>query len=89
MNEDRIIEKLIDHDGRLERIETKMDGLMTSEQYVNGHDKIMTILLRLDEERIFTVEWIKKIEQEVEDQKKKTNQHEELLNRMKLHLKIA
>ncbi len=28
----------------------------------NGQDQIMSILKRLDEERIFTLEWVKRIE---------------------------
>lgn len=85
----KIVTKLIEHDDRLERMETKMDGFLTKEEYMNGQDKIMAILLRLDEERIFTMEWVKKIEREVEEQKIKTDEHEEVLNRIKTRLQIA
>lgn len=41
----------------------------------NRHDEMITILRRLDQERIFTVEWIRRIESDV--------------TMMKKHLKLA
>lgn len=56
--------------GELEgRIIAKMDSMMTI------MDGMSTILQRLDQERVFTVEWIRRVESDV--------------NRIKAHLKLA
>lgn len=63
--EDKIIQKLIEMD-------KKMDGLATNERIdkLEGRildilDKQGVILQRLDQERLFTIEWIKRIEADV------------------------
>ena len=45
-------------------------------------DKQLVILQRLDQERVFTQEWIRRIEEEVKT-------HSQELSRVKLQLKIA
>ena len=40
------------------------------EEMVSGQEKMITILTRLDQERIFTTEWIKRIETDVDKNKK-------------------
>jgi len=49
---------------------------------MNGQDQMIKILTRLDDERIFTVEWVKKIEREVEEQKAE-------IQKIKLRLQVA
>lgn len=68
MNEDKIIQKLIEQDDKFEQVKDEM-GRMHSENLAN-QDKMLTILERLDQERLFTVEWIRRIEKEVEDHSK-------------------
>ncbi len=73
MNEGKIFNKLLDHDikfiehdERLDRLEGKVDGL--TDQFgimQTTMDKAMVILHRLDHERIFTTEWIHRVETDV------------------------
>lgn len=42
-------------------------------------DKAMTILERLDQERLFTAEWIKRVESQVKKHEKEINQLKENL----------
>lgn len=68
----RIETRLIEHGERFDKIEERLNKTVTREEYITGHEEIMTILKRLDEERIFTTEWIKRIEIKV-------NRHEKAL----------
>ncbi|OGY41764.1 MAG: hypothetical protein A2Y82_02710 [Candidatus Buchananbacteria bacterium RBG_13_36_9] len=80
MPEDKIIQKLLEHDDRFEKLEGKMD-----ENFRKVNDtleSIVTIVQRLDQERIFTAEWVKRIEKEVED-------HTKEIKDMKLKLNIT
>ncbi len=78
--EDKIIKKLIEHDERFDEIEEKM---MTEFGKVNKTlDGIVNIVERLDQERIFTNKWIKRIEAEVV-------QHSKDIKKIKQKLKIA
>jgi hypothetical protein len=66
MQEDKIIQKLLEHDDRFDRLEkqvTTKDDLKEIKDTLEG---IATIVQRLDQERIFTAEWVKRIENEVE-----------------------
>lgn len=80
MNEDKIIDKLFEHDNRFDKVGNKIDN-MTMEIF-RRQDEIITILRRLDQERIFTASWIQRIEKEVED-------HTREISRIKTELKIG
>jgi hypothetical protein len=79
MDEDKIIKKLIDHDARFDRIEERLDGFVTKTDFNNRSDQMMVILKRLDQERVFTSEWIKRIESEVAQHTKEIGQLKENL----------
>lgn len=64
--QDKIIEKLVE-------IDSKLDSVVTSRQFGEFQDEVRTnfdhqseILRRLDQERLFTVEHIRRIEADVE-----------------------
>ena len=82
-------EKLINHDGQLERIiinqvkheerldsiDEKLKKLDRFDEVLAGQDKMISILDRVDQERVFTNEAIKRLEKDVA--------------RIKLHLHLA
>jgi DNA repair exonuclease SbcCD ATPase subunit len=82
MDEGKILQKLVEHDGRFERIEYRLDQFATKREFNDRLDEMMVILKRLDQERVFTSEWIKRIESEVE-------QHTKDLSKLKEHLGIS
>ncbi|MBX4204970.1 MAG: hypothetical protein KW788_02130 [Candidatus Doudnabacteria bacterium] len=82
MDEDKAIKKLIDHDSHFDKIENRLDEMVTKSEFNTRLDEMMVILKRLDQERVFTTEWIKRIESEVE-------QHTKDLGKLKEHLGIA
>ena len=48
MNEDKIIQKLLEHDGKLERIEKKVQKVDMFDDVLKGQDKIIQLLTRID-----------------------------------------
>lgn len=89
MNEDKIILKLLEHDERLERVEGKIDKMLTRDEFTKTSDQMMVILKRLDEERIFTYSWIRRVEEEVGAMKMTADRHERDLQRVKKELHIV
>ena len=65
MNEDKIIQKLIEIDAKLDNVVVKDDLDSFKKEYFNGQDQVLAILKRLDEERTFTIEWVRRIETDV------------------------
>lgn len=66
---DTIAKTLINHDNRLEIIEetmvTKKEFGDFRNETTDKMDEMITILKRLDQERIFTHEWVKRLEDDV------------------------
>ena len=75
MDEDRIINKLIVIEERLNSFATKSDLENLENRLMTHLDQQSVISKRLDEERHFTVEWVRRIEADVD--------------RIKTHLQIA
>ena len=50
---------------RLESLESKVDSLVTQDQFNTTMDEVLTIVRRLDQERVFTIEWVRRIEADV------------------------
>ncbi len=72
---DKILSVVLDNQAKLEAMASKVD-LTSLENRINTQlDQQSTILIRLDEERHFTAEWVRRIEADVE--------------RIKTHLQIA
>ena len=66
MSEGKIIKKLLEHDDKLAAIEERLDNMVTREEYLRGHDEIMVILKRVDEERLVTHYTLQKLTEMVE-----------------------
>ena len=56
---DRITSKLIEHDHRFEEILTKAGFYKFKNEIMTGMDKMLALLTRIDQERIFTNEAIR------------------------------
>ncbi|MCL5666426.1 MAG: hypothetical protein M1383_01505 [Patescibacteria group bacterium] len=66
MDENKVLQKLIEHDEQLADIKERMATKDDIREIRQVMDKAMTILERLDQERVFTVEWIRRIEGDVD-----------------------
>lgn len=81
---DTIERKLQEHDGRFDRLEAKLDSGLGSlrNDILTKLDQQMVKITRIDQERIFTNEAIKRLEKEV-------TQHSREINKIKKVLKIS
>lgn len=77
MNEEKIIKKLFEHDDRFEKLEKEIGDFRR--ETLDGQEQMITILKRLDQERIFTAEWIRRIEADVETNKMEVIKIKQLL----------
>ncbi len=66
VNQDKIIKKLLEHEEKMDTFVTKQEFGAFREEMLRGQDKMVAILERLDDERVFTNKWIKDIEDKVE-----------------------
>jgi hypothetical protein len=69
MNEDKIIQHIVElkldiNDIKEDVFEIKQK-FVTRDEFLSLMDKHMAILQRLDQERIFTTEWVRRIEADV------------------------
>jgi hypothetical protein len=63
MNETKLFGTIIDHENRIETLETNWARIMTKEDFYAAFDKIMVILNRLDQEHMITNHRLDRIEQ--------------------------
>ena len=62
---DRVITKLVEHDGEFEKIKDTMTSKDVVSEILRGQDKMIQILLRVDQERVFTNEKIRQLDADV------------------------
>ena len=67
--EDKIIEKLVEMDQKIDSIKIELSTKPSREEILTEFDRQGVILQRLDQERLFTLERIKRIETDVEQMK--------------------
>lgn len=63
----QIIERIDSLHTRVDKIESTM---LTRNEFNTTMDEVLTIARRLDQERVFTLEWVRRIEADVERVKK-------------------
>jgi len=68
MPSDVILEKVSGIEKQLNAFETDFHGFR--DQVLTGQDEMLTVLKRLDEERVFTARWVERIEKNVEQHDK-------------------
>jgi len=78
MHEDKIIQKLFEHDKRFDLVAEQMTALKN--EVLTRQDETLTILRRLDQERIFTTSWVSRIEKEVEEHRTEITRMKKVLN---------
>jgi hypothetical protein len=67
---DRVILQVIKNSEAINKMVTRDEFNEFRNEVLSGQDKMMTILIRLDQERIFTNEWIRRIEAQGEQNKR-------------------
>ncbi len=62
MNEDKVLQKVIEIEEEVSAIKEKVGDFLTPDEFNAKMDKALTILNRLDNERIVVVERVKNVE---------------------------
>lgn len=73
-----IIKKLLEHDEQFVEIEQKLDSRF--DNVLTAIDKVLVIVQRLDQERVFTFAAIKRIQEQVDKNQKEIIQIKKVLN---------
>ncbi|HLD60917.1 MAG TPA: hypothetical protein VJA27_02175 [Patescibacteria group bacterium] len=82
VGQDRLFQEVMEHKVKMENFVTKDEFHRFREEMLSGQDAMITILKRLDEERVFTQKWVKEVEEKVETALKD-------IQHMKIQLHIA
>lgn len=85
----RHTEKFLEHDEQLEFIKENMATKEEMGEIKISLDKVLEIATRLDEERLATYQWIKRIETGVEQHGKELEKQKAEIKKIKLKLKVA
>ncbi|MFH1188146.1 MAG: hypothetical protein V1688_04810 [bacterium] len=85
----RVIDKLLDHDDKLDWLKENMVTKEEFRKFLDSQDKVTTMLERLDQERIFTNRNVGRHEEKIEFYDIKIEQHETDIRRIKGVLKLA
>lgn len=80
MNEDKIIEKLLEHDQEFVIIGKKIDDGFNGTNDIL--EQVVTIVKKIEEDHTFSVEWLKRLQDQVERQDRE-------IIRIKQELKLA
>lgn len=78
---DKIIQKLIEQDEKIKDLVTNMQFRDFADKMMGTLEDMATRVKRIDEDRILTYQWIKRIEEKVE-------MHDEMLSKIKIHLNV-
>ncbi|KKS34025.1 MAG: hypothetical protein UU95_C0018G0001 [Parcubacteria group bacterium GW2011_GWC2_42_12] len=82
MNEDKIINKLLEHDEELRKIRENMLTREDGRKLFDILEDMATRVKRIDEDRVLTHQWVKRIEDKVES-------HDKMIDKIKMQLKIV
>jgi len=82
MNEDRVIEKLLEHDGRFDKMVTKEEFGEFKEEFRDGQDKVVKMLTNIQAEQATTTSALMRHDGRID-------MLEEDVKKIKLELKMA
>lgn len=82
MDENRVTQKLIEHDERLYVVEQRMDSLLTRDAFLSVMDKMTAGFNRLNQEYLSIVGWLERLDVRLE-------KVEGRLERVEQHLQIS
>jgi len=82
MNEEKIIQTLLDHEERLERIEQNMLTKDEGRKMLDLLEGLTTTCTKIHEDHLFAVEWLQRTQSQVD-------RHEQDINKIKVQFKVA
>lgn len=88
-SQQNIVQKLVEHDDRLDRIEQTMATKDDINRLTGSIENLTTVVKQVREDQLFIIEWIKRLQSQIDDQQKVINQQAEEIRKIKLHLQLA
>lgn len=82
MNEEKVIQKIITIEEKVTAIQETMITRVDHEKHTVLLENIVTIVKKIQEDHVFAVEWLKRLQARVDQQ-------DEEIRRIKLQLKMA
>ena len=86
---DQIYQKLVEYGEKFEQTVTKTEFQVFRQEQLSANEEMITILKRLDEERCATIEWIRRLEGDSNDLKKKNQEHDVSIQKIKEELHLS
>jgi chromosome segregation ATPase len=84
---DKITDTLLDHSGQFKVLAGDINHF--KQEILQGQDNIITILKRLDEDRVFTAQGLRRLDDEVSEHKVIIREHDVILGKVKTELNIV
>ena len=85
--EDRIFKKLLEHDEQFAWIRENMVTKEDFRRVMDGQDKMVTILRKLDQESAFTKGWLRRVDERGEVHEVRLNEHDLEIRKIKDKIK--
>lgn len=89
MNEDKIIEKLLEHDEQLREIRETMFTKAEGERILQAIDNLTLMVKKIHEDHVFALEWVKRLQDKVDQQEALLQSQEEEIRKIKMKLQVA
>ena len=92
MNEDKVIQKLLEHDDLFDLLGQKLEGTMTKEdgrEMKATLEQVVTIAKKIQDDHFFTIELYRRLQAEVDSQKDELHKQDKEIRKIKIQLKMA
>ena len=89
MNEDKIIQKLIEHDEQLKDIRASISTKDDIRELKLLIEEVVVITKKIREDHIFALEWLKRLQDKVDEQDKALRQQHDEIRKIKTQLQMA
>jgi len=89
MDEERVIQKIGELDQRVGNVENKMLTKEDGDRIMTTLDGIVKIVTKIDQENQFGTEWLKRLQDEVDDQKEVIQKQQSEIEKIKEKVGIA
>ena len=76
---DKILDILFELKDDMKEVKERLGGMVTRDEFLIHADQVMVILKRLDQERVFTNETIKRLQKQIDLQQKDINHLKRIL----------
>ena len=89
MDEAKIVQSIVELKDDVQVIKDEMMTQKDKRELMTAIANLTSIVEKIRDDQVFTIEWIKRLQNQVDDQQKVIDQQAEEIRQIKLHLKLA